>query len=424
MARIRRPALPSHTRGTVPYGSAMKRTAHLRVVQARVALAAAVLALVALGCGGDRAEVGAPDEPAPSAASEAADPKRAVSEASPEQPPEPRRSRDALEASLDEAPPDLALELDPALIQDGDPSGFPGAVTIGGQAVRILREYHPDTGGLLRIYTALADREGDSGRAILHGPEWSYFETGAQSALSWWKEDVLHGPVKQWRPVGTLKFERRYVDGERDGLSRAYSKAGRLVAEEIFDEGQRDGPLREWFASGERKEEAEYVRGKRQGERKLFTRSGRLMRSEMYVDGELHGRWIDFHGDTGVSKSYGSFEMGQRVGVWEEATEAGTVIASRQYAAGELHGTTRIWAADGTLIEEAVYAEGRKTGPARTWYSSGSAQSEGRFDGGARRGRWIYWRKDGALNEAWSGLYEDDVRVAPLDASDPALEGS
>ena len=164
--------------------------------------------------------------------------------------------------------------------------------------------------------------------------------------------------------------------------------------------------------------------GKRQGERKLFTRSGRLMRSEMYVDGELHGRWIDFHGDTGVSKSYGSFEMGQRVGVWEEATEAAQVIASRQYAAGELHGTTRIWAADGTLIEEAVYAEGRKTGPARTWYSSGSAQSEGRFDGGARRGRWIYWRKDGALNEAWSGLYEDDVRVAPLDASDPALEGS
>ena len=94
------------------------------------------------------------------------------------------------------------------------------------------------------------------------------------------------------------------------------------------------------------------------------------------------------------------------------------------HAAGELHGLTRIWAVDGTLIEEAVYLEGRKTGPARTWYSSGSAQSEGRFEGGARHGRWIYWRKDGALNEAWSGLYEDDVRVAPLDASDPALQDS
>lgn len=424
MAAVRPAALPSHTGGPVPYGSAMKRTAHFRVVQAPAALSAAALMLVALGCGRDGVDVSAPDEAGLAVASEADGLNGPALEAAPGRPPEPRRSREALEASLQRAPSDLPMELDPGLIHEGDPAAFPGAVTIGGQAVRILREYHPDTGGLMRIYTALAEREGDGGRPILHGPEWSYFETGAQSALSWWKEGVLHGPVKQWRPVGTLKFERLYVNGERDGLSRAYSKAGRLVAEEIFDEGQRDGPLREWFASGKLKEEAEYVHGKRQGARKLYTRSGMTMRSEMYVDGELHGPWSDFHGDSGVAKSYGSFEMGQRVGRWEEATEAGTVVASREYAAGELHGTTRIWAVDGVLIEEAVYHEGRKTGPARTWYSSGSAQSEGRFEGGARHGRWIYWRKDGALNEAWSGLYEDDVRVAPLDASDPALEDS
>ena len=425
MAVRRLALLRSHTRGTVPYGSAMKRSAHLRANSAPAALFAALPALAALACGGNAAGTASVKSgPNVSEAPEEVDSIRLAIEAPPEGASRPRRGREALQAALQRAPTDLPMDLEPGLIQAGDPPAFPAAVAIGGQSVRILREYHPDTGGLLRIYTALSEREGDGERPILHGPEWSYFETGAQSALTWWKEDVLHGPVKQWRPVGTLKFERLYVNGERDGLSRAYSKAGRLVAEEIFQEGQRDGPLREWFASGERKEEAEYVLGKRQGARKLFTRSGMLMRSEMYVDGELHGRWSDFHGDTGIPKSYGRFETGQRVGVWEEATEAGTVIASREYAAGELHGRTRIWAVDGTLIEEAVYAEGRKTGPARTWYSSGAAQSEGRFEEGARAGRWIYWRKDGSVNEAWSGLYEDDVRIAPLDASDPALEGS
>ncbi|MEC7231695.1 MAG: hypothetical protein VXW31_02020, partial [Planctomycetota bacterium] len=146
--------------------------------------------------------------------------------------------------------------------------------------------------------------------------------------------------------------------------------------------------------------------------------------SEHYVDGELHGRWSDFHGDTGIPKSYGRFEMGRRVGVWEEATEDGAVVASREYAAGEPHGRSRIWSPEGTLIEEAVFADGRKTGPAQTWYASGAHQSEGRFQEGARQGRWLYWRKDGSLNEAWSGLYEDDVRIEPLDPSDPALEGS
>ena len=264
-----------------------------------------------------------------------------------------RRSREALEAALDEAPPDLTLELDPSLIQDGDPPTFPGRSRSVGRRFASCGSIIRTRAALLRIYTALGDREGDgSGRAILHGPEWSFFETGAQSALSWWKEDVLHGPVKQWRPVGTLKFERRYVDGERDGLSRGYSKAGRLVSEEIFDEGQRDGPLREWFASGERKEEAEYVLGKRQGERKLFTRRGCRCAARCTWTASSTAAGATSMETPGVSKSYGSFEMGQRVGVWEEATEAGTVIASRQYAAGELHGTTRIWAADGTLIEE------------------------------------------------------------------------
>ena len=388
-------------------------------------MSASLWMLVALGCGGDGSGTSAageggsgPGAPLPGA------PVLPGGEPLLEPPQAAESGRETLEAALQETPFDLAMELDPSLIQASDPAAFPAAVTVGGQAVRLLREHHPDTGGLLRIYTALAGREGDGGRPILHGPEWSFFETGGQSALSWWKEDVLHGPVKQWRPVGTLKFERLYVDGERNGLSRGYSKAGRLITEEIFEKGQRNGPLREWFASGERKEEAEYVFGKRQGARKLFTRTGMLMRSEHYVDGELHGQWSDFHGDTGIPKSYGRFEMGQRVGVWEEATEAGAVVASREYAAGEPHGRSRIWAPEGTLIEEAVFADGRKTGPARTWYASGAAQSEGRFREGARQGRWIYWRKDGSLNEAWSGLYEDDVRIEPLDPSDPALEGS
>lgn len=403
----------------------MKRLAHLRSARGRVALSAHLLLLVALGCGGE-GPVSSPSGEAdsdPSASGiDAPDSSAAGAESARTRP--AKRDREALEAALQMAPADLTMELDPALIQAGDPPTFPAAVSVGGQAVRILREHHPDTGGLLRIYTALAAREGDGGRPILHGPEWSFFETGAQSALSWWKEDVLHGPVKQWRPVGTLKFERLYVDGERDGLSRGYSKAGRLISEELFEEGQRNGPLREWFASGERKEEAEYVLGKRQGARKLFTRTGMPMRSEQYVDGELHGRWSDFHGDSGKAKSYGSFEMGKRVGLWEEATEAGTIVASREYSAGELHGRTRIWAPDGTLIEETVHAGGRKTGPARTWYSTGAPQSEGHFQEGARQGRWIYWRKDGSLNEAWSGRYEDDVRIEPLDPSDPALGGS
>ena len=227
MARIRLPALPSHTRGSRSVwfrdeahsapssrpGSRRPRRRRPRAGRPR---------LRGRSAGGRRAGGGARTVRGLGAT----DPKRARRPALESARTRPdgagRRSRPLWTRQ----PPIWPWNWIRPLIQDGDPSGFPGAVTIGGQAVRILREYHPDTGGLLRIYTALADREGDGGRPILHGPEWSYFETGAQSALSWWKEDVLHGPVKQWRPVGTLKFERRYVDGERDGLSRGLLEGG------------------------------------------------------------------------------------------------------------------------------------------------------------------------------------------------------
>lgn len=317
-----------------------------------------------------------------------------------------------LEALLDVVPDDLVAELDPSLREEGDPDGFPFASAFGGVPVRLVRERGADGAALQALYAVRADIDGD--RPILHGPKWSYHGNGSQSGLAWYKDDALHGPVKQWRPIGTLKFERRFLDGQREGLSRTYSKAGKLLGEEIYAAGLRHGPFREWFASGQQKEEAEYIRGQKHGPRKQYSRDGRLLRRENYVNGELDGRWSDFHLETGSPKSWGTFEKGQRTGLWEEGTPEGKVVASREFKAGVPHGQTRIWTPEGTLIEEAVYAEGRKTGPAKTWYATGERQSEGAFADGARTGAWTYWRVDGSINEAWSGLYEDDVRTAAL----------
>ena len=134
MAAVRPAALTSHTGGLVPYGSAMKRTAHFRVVQVGAVLSAAALMLVAPGCGRDGVDGSAPDEAGPPEVSEASGPKAVALGAAPERPPESRRSREALEASLQRAPSDLPMELDPGLIQEGDPAAFPGAVTKIGRA--------------------------------------------------------------------------------------------------------------------------------------------------------------------------------------------------------------------------------------------------------------------------------------------------
>ena len=211
----------------------MKRPAHLRSTPHPAAMSAAAWMLVTLGCGGDGSGtravgdgVSGPGAPAPEAPVSRGEPAPA-----PLAPGE--RGREALEAALQETPSDLAMELDPSLIQTGDPAAFPAAVTVGGQPVRILREHHPDTGGLLRIYAALVGREGDGGRPILHGPEWSFFETGGQSALSWWKEGVLHGPVKQ---------SRKYIYQANFELIPTFALES-APCQAKFIEGDRSSPL-------------------------------------------------------------------------------------------------------------------------------------------------------------------------------------
>ena len=80
-----------------------------------------------------------------------------------------------------------------------------------------------------------------------------------------------------------------------------------------------------------------------------------------------------------------------------------------------MDGLLRTWSEEGVLIEETTYAEGQKSGQSMTWYADGGPQSTGELENGRRIGRWTYWKSDGALNERWSGVFEDDERVGPLE---------
>ena len=123
-------------------------------------------------------------------------------------------------------PDDLAVESDPTLKLETDPGDYPFPKTVGGVPVRILREYHPTNGVLMRIKSVREDSvESDSG-LVLHGPEWSYFSTASLASIKWWKDNVSHGPAQVWRRVGTRKTEGRFVEGERDGLQWAIRRMG------------------------------------------------------------------------------------------------------------------------------------------------------------------------------------------------------
>lgn len=328
---------------------------------------------------------------------------------------------DALEAALDQVPADLVLGVDEALRRDTDPDEWPAVATVGGDPVETLREFHPNTGALMRIAT-IRPRTSESDAPVMHGPEWRYQELGFIRAVQWWKDDVAHGPVRQWRRVGTIVREGRFRDGVQDGLWREYSKQGQLVSRSLFRNGVLDGPKEAWFSSGQAQEAAGYRAGELHGQRTAWDRSGRLVLSETYAHGKHDGRFVQYHPGTADPREWGMFKDGLRVGTWQRGLVGGEVAETREFEAGQPHGLARVWSPGGILVEESHYEHGEKSGSSQTWYADGQVQSQGRLDRGRRVGPWSYWKQDGSLNERWTGIYDDDVRVGPLDSGASATD--
>ncbi len=329
-------------------------------------------------------------------------------------------SLEQLVEALGAIPSDLVVESVEALREPTDPADWPAPASVGGEPVRIVREVHPTNGTLLRI-AAARPAVAEGAAPVLHGPEWRFHPSGATRSIQWWKDDVPHGPVKQWRPVGMLAREGVFLDGQRDGLWRSFSKNGQLTEQKIYRNGLPEGQQREWFPSGQEREAESYAGGVLQGERKVWGREGLLVRSENYEAGVLEGRWMDFHPSSSSPRQWGEYRNGKREGVWQSGSAKGVTLSSTPYTAGKLDGLVRTWSEEGVLIEETTYVEGQKSGRSSTWYADGGPQSAGELENGRRIGRWTYWKSDGALNERWSGMFEDDERVGPLE---PASDGS
>ena len=82
----------------------------------------------------------------------------------------------------------------------------------------------------------------------------------------------------------TPKVEETYVNGKREGVSRAYFANGKPQREVTFKDGLLDGPMTEWDETGRKIGEVELQGGKRDGKfiavpRRRHERSSRRTRT-------------------------------------------------------------------------------------------------------------------------------------------------
>ena len=74
--------------------------------------------------------------------------------------------------------------------------------------------------------------------------------------------------------------------------------------------------------------------------------------------------------------------------------------------------------ANGQVRSELTYADGRMEGAATRYYADGKKLAEGSYRAGKMDGSWTFWKPDGAIDGARSGVYVDGERKAAAAADD------
>lgn len=87
----------------------------------------------------------------------------------------------------------------------------------------------------------------------------------------------------------TGELEELYAEDKNEfqGEYKKFWKNGFLQYEATYDQGDEDGIVREYYDNGLRESETEYKKGKKHGQSFLYSRDGKIIKKEIWDNGVL-----------------------------------------------------------------------------------------------------------------------------------------
>lgn len=102
-------------------------------------------------------------------------------------------------------------------------------------------------------------------------------------------EGKENGKAIGWYKNGSKKFERNFLNGNREGIHRAWYENGRLAFLYFFHEDKFEGKQMSFFESGHRWQYLNYQNGYEEGKQKTWNDSGRVINNFTVKHGKLYG---------------------------------------------------------------------------------------------------------------------------------------
>lgn len=239
--------------------------------------------------------------------------------------------------------------------------------------------------------------------------------------------DVVQGEKTWFYSNGDVKKTGYFDQGKQSGLCLEYDNEGKVVTEEVYDngylkdrtefnrldeDGKKTGIWRDYYPDGTIKSETTYQHGQKNGISKTYNLKGKLieiqdMTSDTTTKGEvqLMALYKEYY-PGGKIKIVGGLSEGQKSGIYREYDMEGNLVNGYIYR-------------HDTLVSEGmILFDGTYQGSWRDYYSSGIVADSGTYAAGVRDGKWIFYYENGLREQegsfrnnqpfgSWSWYYQN-----------------
>ncbi|MCG8576249.1 MAG: hypothetical protein MI810_15270 [Flavobacteriales bacterium] len=221
-----------------------------------------------------------------------------------------------------------------------------------------------------------------------------------------YEDNILQDEVVAFYSTGELRKKISYEDGKEVGVAHEFSKEGRVITEEVYDngflknkeeynrydkDGRKTGIWREYFPDGSIKSEGVYKEGEKNGVFKEYNKKGKLVDIKKMKDDTtsmnpedivLIKLYKEYYRD-GKVKLIGGYSNGMKSGIFREYSQAGELINGYLYEK------------DTMVAEGIVRFDGNYEGEWKHYYKSGELKASGIYEDGVKSGKWTYYYKNG-----------------------------
>jgi antitoxin component YwqK of YwqJK toxin-antitoxin module len=264
-----------------------------------------------------------------------------------------------------------------------------------------------------------------------------------------------NGFYREWYPNGGLKVEGRVIEGIADlgpkaektwvfdGMTKAYSEEGALVAEIPYCRGAMHGFARYFHSNGAIWKEVPYENNLIQGFFNLYLNDGTLLQTSCYSQGSKEGEALRYWPDGSIA-SRENYSKGRLLEAayldqggrecasirngegWKAVFGKEEVSELQEFHGGVQEGLVQVFDKEGALLQtyrmkqglkhgEEVYYfpcisgekvkpklsinwnKGKVQGVVKTWYPSGGMQSQREMSENKKTGLFTHWYLDGQL---------------------------